>query len=104
MSSVTQIHWLSHHVECPVRRMMIVSIMVGTCVVLLCQVAAVWENVLEAILNPTEPQKVSALSPGVREQLFSGPQWGVFTVLFTLLSQKMTQDYVLSVRTGTSYG
>ena len=104
MSSVTQIHWLSHHVECPVRRMMIVSIMVGTRVVLLCQVAAVWENVSEAILNLTEQQKVSALSPGVREQLFSGPQWGAFTVLFTLLSQKMTQDYVLSVRTGTSYG
>lgn len=65
MSSVTQIHRPSHHVECPVRRMMIVSIMVGTCVVQLCQVAAVWENVSEAILNLTEQQKVSALCPGV---------------------------------------
>ena len=53
---------------------MIVSTMVGTRVVQLCQVAAVWENVLEAILNLTEQQKVSALSPEVREQLSSQGQ------------------------------
>lgn len=42
--------------------------MVGTHVVQLCQVVAVWENVLEAMLNLTEQQKVSALCPVVGEQ------------------------------------
>ena len=58
MCSVT----LSHHVEYPVRRMMIVSIMDATRAVQLRQVAAVRENVQETILNLADQQEVSAVS------------------------------------------